>query len=120
VTDAIMTDAPGVSPAGVLIVSVDARATVEVVLLIGDGGDPTDRFPEGEIELGVGDAAGAGVGARPGIGARVGIGVGVGVGATVGLGTGVGLPNAHTLGGAKLAVRFAIAKIAAMRAIHTI
>ena len=115
-----MTDAPGVSPPGVVIVSVDPRATVEVVLLIGDGDDSTDRFPDDEIRPGVGDAAGAGVGARPGIGARVGIGVGVGVGAAVGLGSGVGLPNAHTFGGAKLAVRFAIAKMAAIRAIHTI
>jgi len=109
-----MTDEPGVSRAGVLIVSVDARAIVEVVLLIGDGGDPTDPLPDGAIELGAGAAV------RAAIGARVGAGVGCGIGAAVGLGAGVGLPNAHTFGGAKLAVRFAIAKVAARRAIHTI
>ncbi len=86
-----MTDEPGVSPAGVLIVSVDPTATVEVVVLIGDGGDPAGQLADGAIGLGVGAAVGAGVGARVGVGFGVGVGVGVGVGFGVGVRVGAGV-----------------------------
>jgi hypothetical protein len=83
VIDAIMTDEPGVSPAGVSIVSVDPTAIVEVVVSIGNGGNPAGQVADGTIEVGVGAAVGAGAGARVGAGVGLGIGVGFGVGVGV-------------------------------------